>query len=45
MKKRIEILAECEMNGIERKIDMLFQTPHSKEQNIFQTAVKEGIVL
>jgi len=45
IQKQIEILTMCEINGIERKIDMLFQTPHSKEQNIFQTAIKEGVVL
>ncbi len=45
MKKQIRILAECEIKGIDRKIDMIFQTPFSKEQSIFKTAIKEGIVL
>lgn len=45
LKKQIKILAECEVKGINRKIDMLFQTPFSKEQNIFKAAIKEGIVL
>ncbi len=45
IQKQIKILAECEIEGITRKIDMLFQTPFSKEQPIFKTAIKEGIVL
>jgi len=45
LKKQIKILAEIELNGVERKVDMLFKTPHSKEQNIFKTALDEGIVL
>jgi len=44
-KQQIKILAEMELKGIERKVDLLFQTPFTKEQNIFKTALKEGIVL
>ncbi len=45
LKKQMKILAECEMKGINRKIDILFQTPFTKEQSIFKTALNEGIVL
>jgi len=45
LQTQIKILVECEIAGIERKIDMIFKTPSSKEQPIFKTAMKEGIVL
>ena len=45
LRKQIKILAECEIKGISRKIDMLFQTPFTKLEPIFTTATKEGIVL
>lgn len=45
LKTQIKILAECEMKGISRKIDLIFKTPFNKEQSIFKTAIKEGIVL
>ena len=45
LQTQIKILVECEIAGIERKIDMIFKTPYSKEQPIFKTAMKEGIVL
>lgn len=45
LKTQIKILAECEIQGIHRKIDMIFKTPFKKEQSIFKTAIKEGIVL
>jgi predicted nucleotidyltransferase len=45
IKQQIKILAEMELKGIARKVDLLFQTPFSKEQNIVKTALKEGIIL
>ena len=45
IKTQIKILAECEIKGIYRKIDMIFKTPFKKEQSIFKIAIKEGIVL
>jgi len=45
LKTQIKILAECEIKGIDRKIDMIFKTPYTKEQHIFKTAIKEGIIL
>ncbi|MFA6144573.1 MAG: nucleotidyltransferase domain-containing protein [Sulfurimonas sp.] len=45
IQRQIKILAEMEVKGIERKVDLLFQTPFTKEQSIFKTALKEGIVL
>ncbi|WP_295006345.1 nucleotidyltransferase domain-containing protein [Sulfurimonas sp.] len=45
LRKQIKILAECEIKGISRKIDMLFQTPFTQDQAIFKTAMKEGILL
>lgn len=45
LQEKIEILTAMEYNGIERKVDLLFQTPLSEEKSIFKTALKEGIVL
>ena len=45
LKEKLEILAKLEYNGIERKVDLLIQTPDSEHKNIFTTAIKEGIVL
>jgi len=45
LKEQIKILAQIELKGVSRKVDLLFQTPYTKEQNIFQTALKEGVVL
>lgn len=45
MKQQIKILAKMELQGIERKVDLLFHTPLMQEQNIVKTALKEGIIL
>jgi len=45
LKMQIKILANIEIDGLLRKIDLVLKTPNSKEQNIFQTAIKEGILL
>ena len=45
LKQELKILAEIELKGISRKIDLLFQTPITKNQNIINTAIKEGIIL
>jgi len=45
LKEQISMLAEFEAEGILRKVDLLIQTPYVQKRNIFETAVKEGIVL
>jgi len=45
LKEKINILTQLEMQGIQRKVDLLFKTPYTKKQNIIQTALKEGILL
>jgi predicted nucleotidyltransferase len=45
LKDKINILTQLELNGISRKVDLLLQTPKSKEQSIFKTALQEGVVL
>lgn len=45
LKQKLRILADIEIQGVDRKVDLLFKTPSSKEQNIFKTIYKEGIVL
>jgi predicted nucleotidyltransferase len=45
LKKKLKILTKLELNGIERKVDLILKTPTSKEQKIFDTIYKEGIRL
>ncbi len=45
VQEQLKILTELEMRGITRKVDLLFKTPFTKEQKIFQTALEEGVVL
>ena len=45
LKEQIKILTDIEMNGVLRKVDLVLKTPTSKEQPIFKTAIKEGILL
>ena len=40
LKEQIKVLAQIELKGVSRKVDLLFQTPYTKEQDIFQTALK-----
>jgi len=45
MKQKLEILTEIEIDGILRKVDMVFKTPLSRYEPIFDTIKREGIVL
>jgi predicted nucleotidyltransferase len=45
LQEKIKMLTEMELKGILRKVDLLIKTPLSKEQSIFKTAEKEGIIL
>lgn len=45
MREKLEILTKIELNGVLRKVDMLFKTPISKKSKIFDTIKKDGIVL
>jgi len=45
MQEKLEILTKIELNGVLRKVDMLFKTPLSKDSKIFDTISKEGMVL
>ena len=45
LKEEIKILTEIEINGIDRKVDLVIQAPNKKKQPIFQTAIKEGVRL
>ncbi len=45
LKEKLKILTDIESSGILRKVDLIFKMPNSKEQSIFKTAEKEGIVL
>lgn len=45
LKQQIKILTGFEINGINRKVDMILKTPTTKKQAIFKTIYQEGIVL
>jgi predicted nucleotidyltransferase len=45
LKELLKILANIEMEGLSRRVDLLVKTPNSKEQNIFKTAMQEGVLL
>ena len=45
MKEQVSILANIELAGVLRKVDLILKTPNAKEQAIFKTALQEGIVL
>jgi len=45
LENKIDILTQLEILGIERKVDLIFKTPYTKEQNIIKTALKEGVLL
>ena len=45
LEQELRILAEIELKGLTRKIDLLFQTSTTKNQNIINTAIKERIIL
>ena len=45
LNEKIKILAEFELNGIERKVDLIFKTPNTEEKGIIRTAIEEGITL
>ena len=45
LKEQITILAKIEWLGVDRKVDLIIKTPDSKEQQIFNTIKKEGILL
>lgn len=45
LEEQIKILTDIQLNGIYRKVDLLFKTPYVKEQSIFKTIDEEGIVL
>lgn len=44
-KEKIKILTNIELTGILRKVDLVFKTPDSKDEPIFNTAKEEGIAL
>ena len=45
LKEQIKILADIELSGVMRKVDLILKMPNSKEQQIFKTIASEGIVL
>ncbi len=45
IKDKIKILANIEIQGISRKVDLIIKTPLSKHKSIFNTALETGIEL
>jgi hypothetical protein len=43
LKDKIAIFTDIEVNGVERKVDLIIKFPNSKNQKIFLTAEKETI--
>ena len=45
VRKKIKILAELELKGIARKVDLVINAKNIKDRTIFETIEKEGVVL
>ena len=45
LQEQVTILANIELSGVLRKVDLVVKMPNSKEQTIFKTALQEGIIL
>ncbi|KFN40576.1 MAG: hypothetical protein JU82_02470 [Sulfuricurvum sp. MLSB] len=45
LKDELKILSRMELRGIGRKIDLIIQTPQTPPQKLFETILKEGILL
>lgn len=45
LKDELKILSCMELRGIERKIDLIIQSPTTPPQKLFETIVREGILL
>ena len=45
LKEELKILSRLELRGIERKVDLIIQTPVTLHQKFFDTIAKEGILL
>ncbi len=45
VKKELEFLAKLELNGIERKVDLIVKDPYKKEKSIFKEAKTKGVLI
>jgi len=45
LRDELKILATIETRGVERKVDLVVKTPFKANQTIFETILKEGIIL
>lgn len=45
LKEELKILSRLELRGIGRKVDLIIQTPLTPPQKLFETILKEGILL
>lgn len=45
LREELKILAQMEFRGIERKIDLIIQSPTTPPQKLFETIAREGILL
>ncbi len=45
LKDEISLLAQLELHGISRKIDLIIETPKKKREDFFNTIKKEAILL
>ena len=45
LKEELEFLAKLELNGIERKVDLIVKNPYKKEKKIFKEAKEKGVLI
>ena len=45
VKKELKFLAKLELNGIERKVDLIVKDPYKKEKPIFKEAKTKGVLI
>lgn len=45
LQEELRFLAQLEIKGIERKVDLIVKNPHKKERSIFKEAKEKGVLI
>jgi predicted nucleotidyltransferase len=45
LKDKIDLLVQLECNGIERKVDLIIQSPNQKRERLYKEVLQKGIRL
>ncbi|WP_297455908.1 nucleotidyltransferase domain-containing protein [Persephonella sp.] len=45
LQEELKFLAQLEIKGIERKVDLIVKDPYKKEKNIFKEAKEKGVLI